>query len=154
MRKIKVLTSSVQPKEVAAIKKLAVDAGCLPEEITEIEAVGAPDSDLDDEIILVLLNAENCASEGLEAELKKIPNGGRRAICIWPEDADPAATPPSGAGKYSYSIVPWHTEKLRAVAADDDIHCFENAAGNALPKPPMEHNLCVDEKAKAKAKQK
>lgn len=90
-----------------------------------------------------------CADPGIEAEPKKTPNGGRRAICGWPEGAPGTTEAPAAASNYAYSIIPWNVDKFRAVAADDDVMCFETPDGTAMPKVQMEHNLCVEEKAKS-----
>jgi hypothetical protein len=135
---------------MVAVAELAAEAGCSREEIEVIPSIGDPIPDCDDEIVLVLISPATCADPDLEEELKKTPNGGRRAICIWPREGDIPAEPPSAANKYGYSIIPWNADKLRAVAADDDALCFETPTGAPLPKVEMEHNLCVDEKAKPK----
>jgi hypothetical protein len=113
--------------------------------------VGDPDSNVDDEVILVLGTAPICADAETEANLAKAANGARRAIWIWPQDSAAAELPP-GAAKYSYSVIPWDSEKLRAVSADDDVTCFETPSGEPLPKVPTERNLCVEEKVKVKGK--
>jgi hypothetical protein len=150
MRRIKILGTALSEGEVAAVSKLAAQAGCSPEEIEVTASVGDPVPDCDDEIVLVLLSPGTCADAGLEQELAKTPNGGRRAICIWPAEGDIPAEPPSAARKYGYSIIPWNADKLRAAAADDDVLCFETPDGTPLPKVEMEHNVCVDEEVKAK----
>ena len=147
MRRIRILGKALTDGEVVAISHLAAQAGCSPEEIEVTASVGDPVPDCDDEILLVLMSPATCADEGLEAELAKTPNGGRRAICVWPAEGEVPAEPPNGAKKYGYSIIPWNADKLRAVVADDDVLCFETSAGNPLPKVETERNLCVDEKA-------
>ena len=89
-----------------------------------------------------------CADLHVEAELKKTPNGGRRSICIWPEGTQAGQELPAAAANYAYSIIPWKPEKFSAVAADDDVMCFETPAGTPLPKVKMDHNCCVEEQAK------
>ena len=150
MRRIRIFGKALSDSEVAAVAELAAQAGCSPEEIEVTASVGDPLPDCDDEIVLVLMSPGTCADEGLEEELAKTPNGGRRAICIWPAKAEVPAEPPSAARKYGYSIIRWSADKLRAAAADDDVLCFETPDGAPLPKVEMEHNLCVDEQAKPK----
>jgi hypothetical protein len=74
-----------------------------------------------------------------------------RAIWVWPQNATDA-NPPPPAKKYCYSIVSWDAKKFRAVAADDDVTCFENPDGTSRPKVDTERNLCVDEEAEKKPK--
>ncbi len=86
-----------------------------------------------------------CADASLDEELAKTQNGGRRAICIWPVEGDVPPEHPPAAKKYGYSIIPWDANKLRAVAADDDVFYFETPAGEPLPTVETERNLCVVE---------
>jgi hypothetical protein len=144
MTRIKILGKVLSDEEVAAVKALAEAAGCQVGQIEVVRSVGEPDPDCEDEIIFVLTTPDTCADPNLEQELAKTPNGGRRAICIWPKDSQPFELPPATT-KYSYSIVPWNAEKLRVVVADDDITCFESPTGEPLPKVPTERNLCVEQ---------
>jgi hypothetical protein len=150
MRSIKILGKALGSEDTKALAALAAEAGCSPDEIEVVESVGEPDPDCDDEIVLVLASPAACADPDLEAELAAAQRGGRRAICIWPLSGEVTAEPPPAAQKYAYSIVPWDATKLRAVAADDDVLCFETAAGAPLPKPETERHVCVEEKAKPK----
>ena len=151
MRRIRILGKALDPTVVEALLALANEAGFDAEEVKVIESVGEPDPACNDEIFIVLASPETCASPELEANLTAAQKGGgRRTICIWPDDASPDTEPPGAAQKYAYSIIPWDADKLRAVAADDDVLCFETSDGQPLPTPKTERNLCVDEKAKAK----
>lgn len=149
MRKIKLLAKDLTSAEIEAATKLAMEGGCSAEEIEIVDDVGEPDPAYDEELVLVIMTPAVCADPDLETELKKTPNGGRRAICVWPEDTEAGQQPPAAAGNYAYSIIPWKPEKFSAVAADDDVMCFETPAGTALPKVKMEHNCCVDEQDKS-----
>jgi hypothetical protein len=95
--------------------------------------------------VLVVMTPATCADASLEEELAKTQNGGRRAICIWPVEGDVSPEHPPAAKKYGYSIIPWDADKLRAVAADDDVFYFETSAGEPLPTVETERNLCVVE---------
>jgi hypothetical protein len=150
MRRIQILKKGLTENEVRRMEALALDAGCESEEIEIVEAVGEPDAACDDEIILVLASAATCADPELEAELAAAQRGGRRAVCIWPQEGTMVREPPVAAKKCAYSIIPWDAEKLRVVAADDDELRFEMPDGQPLPVPETERNLCVDEKAKPK----
>lgn len=152
MRRIVIIAKGLNPQEIAAARAMAVAAGCDPNEIEVVESVGEPALDCDDEIIVFMMTPPVQADPEFEAGLKKAQNGGRRAICVWPEDAEGDAKPPVAAAHYAYSIVPWDAEKFSAVAADDDALCFETPAGETLPKVPMKHNLCVEDDKKAKTK--
>jgi hypothetical protein len=150
MRKIELLTLGLTKAEIEAAKQLSVEAGFTPDEIEAVPKLGEPDPDCDDELVLVVMTAPLCADAGLETELKKTPNGGRRAICVWPKAAAEKQQPPAAASNYAYSIIPWDADKFRAVAADDDVLYFEFPDGEAMPPVKMEHNCCVDEQAKPK----
>jgi hypothetical protein len=154
MRRIKILGKALSDVEAAATADLAIEAGFTAAEIEAIASVGDPIPDCD-EIVLVVMTPATCADASIEEELAKAQNGGRRAICIWPVEGDVPAEPPPGAKKYGYSIIPWDADKLRAVAADDDVLCFETPAGELLPTVETERNLCVVEvkpKVEEKAK--
>lgn len=148
MRKIKLLAKGLTSAEIDAATKLAIEGGCSADEIEVVDGVGEPDPAYDEELVLVVMTPAVCADPDVETELKKTPNGGRRVICVWPEGAEAGQPPPAAAANYAYSIIPWKSEKFSAVAADDDVMCFETATGTALPKVKMEHNCCVDEQAK------
>jgi hypothetical protein len=148
MRRIKILGNKLDAAALKALRALLAEAGFTTKEIEVITSVGEPDPACDDEIILVLTSLETCVDAALEKELAAAQRGGRRAICVWPANAQPTTEPPVAAQKYAYSVIPWDANKLRAVAADDDVLCFENPDGQPLPKPETERNLCVDEKAK------
>jgi hypothetical protein len=144
MTRVKILRKKLNNDEIEKLKLLAVTAGYVHEEIELLDTISEPDVDCDDEVILVLASRDTCADPDLEKELAKTPNGGRRAVCVWPEGAEPSELP-AAVMKYCYSIIPWNAEKLQAVAADDDIMCFESATGEPLPKVETERNLCVEE---------
>jgi hypothetical protein len=150
MRRIRILSKALSKDELAAVADLAAEAGCSPEEIEVVPSIGDPVPDCDDEIVLVLMSPAMCSDPSLQDELAKTPNGGRRPICIWPEEGEMPVEPPSASKKYAYSIIRWDADKLRSVVADDDVLCFETAAGEPLPKVETERNLCVGEKAKPK----
>jgi hypothetical protein len=150
MRKVRVLARGLTQAEVEAAKKLAVEGGCTPDEIDVVAELGEPDPECDDELVLVIMTPTLCGDTKLETELKKSPNGGRRAICVWPAQAAGKQEPPAAVSNYAYSIIPWSADKFRAVAADDDVMCRETPDGVAMPQVKMEHNCCVDEGAKPK----
>jgi hypothetical protein len=147
MRRIKVLGKQLSPSVIEAVWKLLGEAGCSLDEIEVVETLGEPTPECDDEIVLLLMSAAVCADPDLDAELAKTPNGGRRAICIWPGDGSASADEPDAVGKYAYSIISWSAEKLRAALADDDDLIFETSSGAPRPTVDTERNLCVGEKA-------
>ena len=114
-----------------------------------VDAVGEPDAECEEEIVVILASADSCADPALEEDLAITQRGGRRAICVWPEGAAADAKPPDAMNKYPYSIIRCDPEQFRVVASGEDQHCFEAPNGEPLPKPQTERNLCVDEKAKA-----
>jgi hypothetical protein len=146
MRRIKVLTEGLSTTELAATKALAAEADFAVDETELVDSVGEPDSQCDDEMILILMTPAICASPILESALVAAQRGSRRAVLVWPKGAGPVE-PPAAAKKYAYSIIRHDADKLRVVAADDDELCFEKANGAPLAKPEMERNLCVEEKA-------
>ena len=77
----------------------------------------------------------------LEAELKKVPTGGRRAVCVWPEGGATGAIP-DVVGKFCYSIIRWSPDRLRDVLAGEGDNVFEGANGEALPDPNQDHLEC------------
>lgn len=145
MRRIKILAKALTEAELAAAIGLAKESGCSAAELETVTTIGDPVENCDDEIVLVVMTPATCADTALEEELANTPNGGRRAICIWPGDGNIPAEHPPAAKKYGYSIIPWDADKLRAVAADDDVFYFETAGGEALPPVDTERNLCVVE---------
>ncbi|MHC2754939.1 hypothetical protein ACVIWV_010454, partial [Bradyrhizobium diazoefficiens] len=75
--------------------------------------------------MLILASPDACTDPELEADLTVTQRGGRRAICVWPKDAEGDTQPPEAMKKYAYSIVRFDTDRLRVVSADDDQLCFE-----------------------------
>lgn len=146
---IKIYAKGLSEGEKASVHALALEVGCEPQNLAFIQAVGEPDPKCGDEIILVLATPAVCFSPQIEAEFLQAQNGGRRVICVWPENQAPDQIPPAAA-KHCYSIVPWNVAKLRKVVADDDVTILEDASGEPLPKVETERNLCVEEKVKPK----
>ncbi len=149
MSDIKILGKTLKAEEVEALTGLATEAGCDVHDIEVVESVGEPDPDCDDEILLILATPATCSQPDLEKDMAKAMNGARRVIWVWPKDGE-AAEVPEATKKYSYSIIPWNAEKLSAVAANDDVTCFELPTGQPLPKEKTERNLCVEEIKKPK----
>ena len=146
MKRFSILGKCLTLVEIEALKELVGQMGCPADELVVVDAVGDPDQELEDDVILLLGTDATLADADLETNLAKAANGARRAIWIWPTDAIVAELP-APAAKYIYSAIPWSAEKLRAVAADDDVTCFETPAGKPLPPVTTERNLCVEEKA-------
>lgn len=150
MRRITILGRNLKDQEIEQIKRLAEEAGVTGDQIEVTDAVGEPDANCEDEIVLILASVETCADTALEVDLATTQRGGRRAVCVWPEGAAADAQPPDCMNKYAYSIIRFDAEKLRLVTVEEDQHCFEAPNGQPLPKPTTERNLCVDEKAKVR----
>jgi hypothetical protein len=149
MSDVKIFGKTLTGAEVKALAALAAEAGCAVENIKVVESIGEPDAGRGDEIVLILATPATCSQPDLEKEMARAMNGARRVIWVWPENGR-AADVPGPTKKYSYSIIPWSAEKLAAVAADDDITCFELPSGQPLPKEKTERNLCVEEIKKPK----
>src|SRR5271170_2826311 len=121
MTRFTILGKCLTEAEIEELKALLCQIGCPFDEIVVVDAVDDPDPDVEDDIILVLGTDATCADADMETNLAKAAaNGARRAIWIWPKDAK-AVELPASAKNYSYSVIPWSPEKLRAVAADDDV---------------------------------
>lgn len=142
MSRLRIHRCGLSPEEIQALLKLLESAGIDPEIVEFIDAVSEPDDGCDDEVILFLLSPGACGTEETDADVTKVPDGGRRAICVWPEDSPEESTPPTSAMKFAYSIVPWNPEKLRIVLNDDDVTCFETPSGKPLPVPETERLEC------------
>lgn len=141
MPKVLVLKKGLFDAEIAGLIGLAEAAGCVAQDVEIIESVGEPEPDGHDEIVMILLSPMNCQPGELDEEIAKIPNGGRRAIGIWPEDAA-GATIPDTVGKFSYSVIAWDPERLRAIMQSDDVVFFDAADGAPLPAPNQDHLEC------------
>lgn len=146
LTRVKIFARTLTEAEVEAVATLASDAGCPADQIEAITSMGNPSPDSEDEVILLLGTPNTCADPDLESEFAQALKGGRRVIWIWPKEAETTALP-MAAEKYCYSVITWNTEKLRTVAADDDVMCFESPIGDPLPKVPTRRHLCIDEKA-------
>jgi hypothetical protein len=125
---------------ILALLTLLGEAGVPTDQIGYLDEVGPAGDSCDDQVIIFLLDQATCSLENIDVQLAAVPDGGRRAICIWPEVGGTAL--PSAAMKFAYSIVSWNSESLRKTLADDDVTCFETSAGEALPVPDTERLEC------------
>jgi len=142
MTRIKILAGKLDKEEIEDLNELAEQAGYDRDEIDVEQAIGEPDEKCEDEVFLVAMTPALCGDETLDAQLAKLPNGGRRAIAIWPADQH-AEDVPTGLRKYGYSIIPWDAQKLKRVLGDDDELCFEDSDGEELPRVETERNECT-----------
>lgn len=140
MGRVRIYRKSLTDVEVENLKELAIGAGFLPEDLELFTDIGEHEAS-EDEVVLVFMTPDQCSEPTLESTLAQVPARGR-AICIWPAGA-PEAELPAGVKKYSYSIIAWNPERLRACSADDDVAFFENSSGVALPPIDTERNICV-----------
>lgn len=143
MARFTIFTKNLTADQVSKMQALAKASGDDDTMVEVTSNITLPDLNAENDIILVLGTPGVCAALDLEDDFIKAANGPRRAIWIWPEGAEDAAVPPS-AEKYCYSYIPWDANKLRAVAADDDVTYFETATGTAVPKVRTERNLCIE----------
>ena len=104
-----------------------------------VDDVDSPTDDCQEDVFVFLLASD--ATTAVEGAISKVPDGGRRAICVWPEGAPDAPQPPEVA-KYSYSTISWSTERMRAAIADDDVTFCEMASGKLITPPETERNEC------------
>ena len=149
MRRIRILGRNLSKEAVAAMKRLAAEVAQPGDKVEVIDAVGEPDPDCDDEIVLISASPETCADPALEGDLKTTQRGGRRAICVWPEHSGAGPQPTEAMLNHAYSIIQFEAGRCRTVVDEEDQHIFETPDGQPLPKPETERNLCVDEKPKA-----
>lgn len=141
MTAVRILKAGLSGAQIQATKDLAIAAGCDAADVSTIDAVGEPEPSGQDEVVLVVLVPPNLEAGALEAELKKVPTGGRRAVCVWPEGGATGAIP-DVVGKFCYSIIRWSPDRLRDVLAGDGDNVFEGANGEALPDPNQDHLEC------------
>lgn len=150
MTVIKLYRHGLSKDEVEELLKMAASAAGIPQSGIEIvEEVGEPEEDCDDEVILTILTPSINTDDKFEKNLEKAPIGGRRAICIWGKTGEQFPLPPA-VQKFSYSIIPWNLDKLRAAIVLDDVTCFENPSGQPLPPVDTDRNVCVVEQKKPK----
>src|SRR5258708_5640351 len=96
---LKIFGKVLTKQQVEDLKGLLESAGCDPAQIEVLNAVGIPDPDCDDEVIIVMLTPAVCEADDLEKNVAQAQNGGRRVICIWPKDTAEVEAPPA-AKKY------------------------------------------------------
>ena len=140
--KVHVFIQDLAKEETEALIFLLEAAGVPLDEIVLVEEVKAPTDECQDDVFVFLLTPETIASAAAQAAISQVPNGGRRAICVWPEDASDELPPPPAAFKFSYSTISWNAARLRAAIADDDTTCFEKPSGEPIPPPETERNEC------------
>jgi hypothetical protein len=127
--------------EISALLRLLADAGIPTSDIELVNAVGPATDGCEQDVFIFLLSPQAMGNDAMGGEIAKVPDGGRRAICVWPQDST-NASPPESAAKFSYSIVSWNPERLRVALADDDVSCFENPMGEPLPAEDTERLEC------------
>jgi hypothetical protein len=140
MSKISIFKKPLTSETMQALIGLLEAAGVPIDQIQYLDEIGPAGDLCDDQVIVFLLNEATCRLENIDAQLAAVPDGGRRAICIWPEMGGAAL--PSAAMKFAYSILSWNSESLNKALADDDVTCFETSAGEALPVPDTERLEC------------
>lgn len=141
MSKVHVFIEGLAQGEVEALMLLLGAAGVPADEIVLVDEVEPPTDDCQEDVFVFLLTSETIASAAAQEAIPKVPDGGRRAICVWPEGAADELPPPAAA-KFSYSTVSWNAERLRIAIADDDTTCFEKPSGEPIPPPETERNEC------------
>ena len=141
MAKIHIHRRNLSATDANNLRTLLVDAGCQNGEIDVIDHIDPPEEDSDQELVLTVLSPDVLTDPGLEASLLSTINGGRRAIGIWPKNSEQERIP-AAVLKYCFSVVPWDSERIRAVVAGEDCICFETPHGEPLETPPEEHRVC------------
>jgi hypothetical protein len=140
--KVHVFIEDLAQEEIEALILLLEAAGVLPDEIGVVDEVETPTDECQEDVFVFLLTPETIASAAAHEAISEVPNGGRRAICVWPKEASDELPPPPAVAKFSYSIVSWNAERLRAAIADDDTTCFEKPSGEPILPPETERNEC------------
>ena len=141
MTRLKIYKRGLTPAELAELLDLLRAAGYVLEDVELVDGVGDPADDCEDDVFLILLTEPLCQDPAFEANLAKVPNGGRRAVCVWPQGGADRVLP-SAVDKFSYSLIAWNPDRLRAVLVDDDEVCFETASGASRPAPDTERLEC------------
>jgi hypothetical protein len=141
MAKVQIYGGGLGKDETNALMQLLVEAVVPPADIEVVGAVDAAADGCEQDVFIFLLAPEAVGSCAMDGEIAKVPDGGRRAICVWPQDST-EASPPASAAKFSYSIVSWNPERLRVALADDDVTCFEDPTGEPLPAEDTERLEC------------
>ncbi|MCR6644922.1 MAG: hypothetical protein NVV62_10630 [Terricaulis sp.] len=141
MRRVNILGRNLDPSELQKLKALLEQAGCVPNEVFVTDTAGPPDLHCDDEVFVVLLTEPVLAAIETQQEVAAVPNGGRRAICVWPEGAAPTPLP-EAITNFSYSIVWWNADRLSSALANDDVICLDQPDGQPMPKPDPDHLEC------------
>ena len=140
MSKIWIFKKPLSAEAIEAIVDLLKEAGVPADQIQFLDEVDPAGDSCDDQVIIFLLDEATCNCEQIDAQLTAVPDGGRRAICIWPETGGGAL--PSAAMKFAYSILSWNSESLKRALADDDVTCFETSDGDVLAVPDTERLEC------------
>jgi hypothetical protein len=153
MARVSIYGKPLSKAEVEALKKLVADAKCGDGPMAVVSAVEVSAPLAHDPVVLVVGTPATCSDPDLETNLARAHKAAQRVIWIWPQGSAPTELPPAVA-KYAYSYVPWDAKKLAAVAADDDVTCFETATGEKVPPVPTERNLCVEEELAGGGKKK
>ena len=143
MPKVRIYHQGLNKTDLDTLVALVKDAGVPATSIEFLKNIPPPDDECGDEVIVFPLTRGVVENGEFDAQIAKVPDGGRRAICVWPADVTDA-TPPDAARKFSYSIVSWNVERLRAALTDDDSVCFETPSGEVLKAPDTER-LCEEE---------
>ena len=141
MAKVHVFIKGLAQEEVEALILLLEAADIPADEIVLVDEVLPPTDDCQEDVFVFLLSPETIASAAAQDAISQVPNGGRRAICVWPDGAADELPPPAAA-KFSYSTVSWNADRLRAAIADDDNTCFEKPSGETIVPPETERNEC------------
>jgi len=140
MSKILIYRRGLNRAELDGLLKLLKEAGASAN-LEFLEDIPPAEEECGDEVVVFLLTRAVIEGGAFDDQIAKVPDGGRRAICIWPADATDAPLP-GAAAKFSYSIVSWNAERLRIALADDDSTCFETPSGEPLEAPDTERNEC------------
>lgn len=80
MAKVKILKKTISEQELKEMFALLEGAGCDAGDIEVIESVGAPDSESEDEVVVVLGSSANCDDPALEEELAKVQKDRKSVV--------------------------------------------------------------------------
>jgi hypothetical protein len=142
MPKVYVFIMNLLQEEIDALILLLQSAGISADQIELVNEVEAPQDGCEDDVFVFLLTPATIGSVAVQEAISKVPDGGRRAICIWPEGAAADTALPTAMENFSYSTVSWKSPKLGSVITEVDTTCFEKPSGDPVTPPDTERHEC------------
>jgi hypothetical protein len=142
MSKVYVFIKELLQEEIDALLLLLQAAGISEDRIELVDEVEAAKDGCEDDVYVFLLTPATIGSVVAQEAISKVPDGGRRAVCVWPEAAAVDTALPAAIENFSYSTVSWKSPKLGPVIMEVDTTCLETPSGDPVPQPDFERNEC------------